>query len=784
MLSTLPTPVRAQLLLLAALRAGRLRTAASRDNTPLHRAADKHYSQMMLVISAAFMRGKKAYKSSGVDAAVKAIRASLLESLPAVLLASLVAGGRTIQLPGLKAAELRTLVTPIAMKFDASDPRAAAWAKQHAAELATGISDTTRQAIKDAIARQAETGETAYDDIRNAVGDDARAEMIARTECLPGETLVDAAVVGAVHRRRYDGHVVEVITRNGRQFSATANHPMLTKRGWLGAGEIREGDYLVCDDRDERSRPSRDKDVAGVPATLAQLFDAASLVGIVERKRGTVDDFHGDGIDGDVDTARPFWPLVIGNFSPLYKPIVDQFLAPADEPRAPLCLECGCLLSIHEPVCFCHSAKSRAVLSQNALYDVCVDSECEAQPLHRFAGQVTLRDNVGRDADISVMHGAAALEEIGTSICERSNDPSLSYHVKRPVVGAPNLLGDERAAQSGKIELDDVVSVTVRPFSGHVYNLSTPFGYFTIKGTGSKGKIFTGNTMAAANEGQRQAWDQAVDDGLLTGDERREWIATEDACPECEALDGALADLDGEYPDEGGGGPPLHPNCRCTEGISAMRGAQDHYDPSEARDERGQWTAGGAGNVADVRAALAQMPEGSQIVVGAAETLTATSGGWQSASGAMTHADAAGQVVVLAQNGMLPGSAPLTLAQQTSLAADLLKKAKKNASRTPLLAFAIGAGADWASTARFMSQGDKEANPLINWAKTPAQTIALGAGLDAVGAWGWMKMTQDHTKVQAVGFYVATALRGYLVIHNLLPTKYADGTLVRPRGAR
>lgn len=77
--------------------------------------------------------------------------------------------------------------------------------------------------------------------------------------------------------------------------------------------------------------------------------------------------------------------------------------------------------------------------------------------------------------------------------------------------------------------------------------------------------------MTAANEGQRQAWDQAVDEGLLTGDEQAEWIATSDACPECEALDGELRPLDGEYPNDGGDGPPLHPNCRCTEGISAQR---------------------------------------------------------------------------------------------------------------------------------------------------------------------------------------------------------------------
>lgn len=75
-------------------------------------------------------------------------------------------------------------------------------------------------------------------------------------------------------------------------------------------------------------------------------------------------------------------------------------------------------------------------------------------------------------------------------------------------------------------------------------------------------------SMMAANQGQREAWAQAADEGLLSADVQREWIATSEACPECDALDGEVVGLDEEYPNDGGDGPPLHPNCRCTEGIS------------------------------------------------------------------------------------------------------------------------------------------------------------------------------------------------------------------------
>jgi DNA topoisomerase-1 len=75
-------------------------------------------------------------------------------------------------------------------------------------------------------------------------------------------------------------------------------------------------------------------------------------------------------------------------------------------------------------------------------------------------------------------------------------------------------------------------------------------------------------TMAAANEGQQELWDQAIEKGLLTGAEMKEWIYTPDgnACDDCEELDGQTVPVDEEFPD---GDPPLHPNCRCTFGISA-----------------------------------------------------------------------------------------------------------------------------------------------------------------------------------------------------------------------
>ncbi len=73
-------------------------------------------------------------------------------------------------------------------------------------------------------------------------------------------------------------------------------------------------------------------------------------------------------------------------------------------------------------------------------------------------------------------------------------------------------------------------------------------------------------TMEAANEGQAQLWDQAVEAGLLDpSDAMKTWIASPDACPECAEVDGETVPMSDDF--SVGDDPPLHPNCRCTIGL-------------------------------------------------------------------------------------------------------------------------------------------------------------------------------------------------------------------------
>jgi hypothetical protein len=490
----------------------------------------------------------------------------------------------------------------VIFRFDGENLAAQRAAERAAAAMVTGISEQTRAALRTLIVRAIREGIPPYDAARmivsmiglteqqagaamsyreqlineglsfdriNVLVDRYSAKLlrqrsvtIARTECLPAETLVDAAVVRAVHRRPFKGRMVEVRTGDGRKFTATPNHPMLTHRGWVAAGLLDAGDHLICCRRQQKPSPPRDENVARPPTTLGEIFDAASAVGIIERRGCGKPDFHGDGVDGEVEIARPNRALMFGNFSPLDEPTLKEILSPTDLSAFPFCPTCRRLLEIDQTPCLCNGALADPALGEPFVDDASRHAQGLGNPLGRFSGEVALDDRAS--LDVCAVRGALApaIKERTASIAPRAHG---SRSPNRPMDGVPTTTGclrDGGNAEARAVKLDRVTSVVVFQWAGHVFNLSTMDGYFTI----NDGMV-TGNTMSALNRGALEAYGQAQQKGLLSGDAVKEWISTPDerACPVCLPLDGVTVPLKAMFATANGPlpGPVAHPRCRC-----------------------------------------------------------------------------------------------------------------------------------------------------------------------------------------------------------------------------
>lgn len=112
--------------------------------------------------------------------------------------------------------------------------------------------------------------------------------------CFPAGTHVRAdAQLGL--KTWYAGAMVEINTRQGNRLTATANHPVLTGRGWRRACDLEKGDQLLSD------RGVVDTGLVGIvddqqpPVLVEQLFESLRAQGfrIVPM---APHDFHGDAL--------------------------------------------------------------------------------------------------------------------------------------------------------------------------------------------------------------------------------------------------------------------------------------------------------------------------------------------------------------------------------------------------------------------------------------------------------------------------------------------------------
>lgn len=392
-------------------------------------------------------------------------------------------------------------------------------------------------------------------------GHKRRGTAIARTECLPGDTLVDSAVIRAVFRRWYVGPMVKVKTSSGREFSATPNHPMLTKDGWVAAGELQQSDDLICHNGQEHARSSGNPDINHSPATLSEIFSSVSSIGSfsIKREATTASDFHGDGLNGEVDVLSPNGELRIGNFAPLYEPLLENVFSFTGKSASSFCSFCGRLLSVNEQPCLCRSSSDLARIFEPFRNQMPANAETLFNGAGRFPSLISVNDllgiQVGSEPGVD-----STFVKVKPSFRQRSTSVLFSKNVANSLLVDSGFSGDLPLGQPSSVCLDNVLSIEFYSFAGHVYNLQTPYGYYTINGS-----LYTGNTIRAFNEGALDGLENlgATKIGVMV-----EWstsgmgltkLGNPSPCPKCKELAGIVLTVE-----EARGLLPRHPNCMCS----------------------------------------------------------------------------------------------------------------------------------------------------------------------------------------------------------------------------
>jgi len=128
------------------------------------------------------------------------------------------------------------------------------------------------------------------------------------TTCFTGETeLAPIAGMDAIMRGSYSGEVITVELANGKKFTGTPEHPILTQYGWTPLKEIDPREHILYTITDETIVLEVVQGV-NMPARADDIFDtfADFSTGEMVTTSPTAADFYGDGVrlNGEIDIVR------------------------------------------------------------------------------------------------------------------------------------------------------------------------------------------------------------------------------------------------------------------------------------------------------------------------------------------------------------------------------------------------------------------------------------------------------------------------------------------------
>lgn len=282
---------------------------------------------------------------------------------------------------------------------------------------------------------------------------------------LPGERV--SGLVEAAVRSTYRGPAVELETWNGARLRVTANHPVLSGRGWVPAGALREGDEVLRyrGDVERRFRGDlptptlppesvRAKDDDEMPARVEDVFESLAAHGAGSvAARSLPLDFHGDALfaEREVHVVRADRRLPGSPSAVTVHRVEDLLLVAAEAPAAALHRE-GALAPLrHAPY---SSARRRPRGAYLALDDLPVVGELLSEsPLE------------------PLRVGAAT-----------GPDPLFQQHPADDRSADGEALRGSLLALPGSVARDEIRSVRHFDWSGHVYDLQTETGWIVASG--------------------------------------------------------------------------------------------------------------------------------------------------------------------------------------------------------------------------------------------------------------------------------------------------------------
>lgn len=316
--------------------------------------------------------------------------------------------------------------------------------------------------------------------------------------CVTGDTTVVGKGLLAGLRRDYKGPLISITTCNGRKLTVTPNHPVLTTSGWVLAGDLKEGDGLICT-RLANWHEAGAPDVKDVPPTAKEIFESASLFDSTRFDSVPIAAEYLDGeviTDCDIKVVNPDGFLKRATDSSVGKPLNHGRFAATDSDTARVGLSFNVdgasdfLFDGHDP------SSDRIVCSSNLsrpslLAHLGCPNDAGTASIPDGDTSISKESSDNRSAHTHpVCNAKDALTALvrfdkpfwHKNLLAASLDAIALENAKDSVVSDAELACNLTRTFPSEIEIDNVSLLGVSEVSCHVYNLSTTGGWYVSSG--------------------------------------------------------------------------------------------------------------------------------------------------------------------------------------------------------------------------------------------------------------------------------------------------------------
>lgn len=338
-----------------------------------------------------------------------------------------------------------------------------------------------------------------------ALGSDELVRPPVHVNCiLPGNIVELPGKLVAATQSFYVGRAIEFTLGDGRKFSVTENHPILTPKGWVRAQFVQTGDNVLGSTEGQRMAQAINPDNDKRPALIEEIFRSFKETGgmVSASVKAAAEDFYGDGqfINGNIDIVNPYSlllsegesghvptepiieqpsKLILNRISPSQRyfmglrafnqfSIADfnpftRFMRPVEHSR--LLFGRGVIPSLMHGIG--DSAWGNASFKNPFAQNITVNAEFGSQGLFTFPGDVPFQDRWQfRDVNPTASKYIPMFEQFVDCF---TIDPKLA-----------NEFVNRFAAD---VTLNNVVSVRNFDYSGHVYDLQVePYQLYICNG--------------------------------------------------------------------------------------------------------------------------------------------------------------------------------------------------------------------------------------------------------------------------------------------------------------